>query len=278
MLITAYLIITIIIAIIFTLTCPPQALLPNLPRPSELKPYPSLLVVRYEGHSAAIHSLTPSPDGQWLATASADATLRVWEVSTGRCMAVIQLPEAAHCVAWNPEPSRPLVAVAAGSEVYVLHPRVGTAEGSAAAEEVLLEASKAAANAAAARSGDLSDGAPVTELATWRWDTGLRALVVGHRFAVRHVCWHGRGEYFATVAPTGNTQAVLVHQLSRGASQCPFRKNKGRVGRVVFHPSKPFFFVATQNHVRVYNLAKQVRGIEYIRCTQVCSLWVHTRT
>ena len=41
-----------------------------------------------------------------------------------------------------------------------------------------------------------------------------------------------------------------MHQLSRGASQNPFRKNRGRVVRVLFHPSKPFFFVATQQNVR----------------------------
>jgi ribosome biogenesis protein ERB1 len=55
-------------------------------------------------------------------------------------------------------------------------------------------------------------------------------------------------------------QSVLVHQLSRHSSQNPFRKNRGRVQRVAFHPLKPFFFVATQNAVRIYNLAKQVRG------------------
>ncbi len=53
-------------------------------------------------------------------------------------------------------------------------------------------------------------------------------------------------------------QAVLVHQLSRRASQNPFRKNRGRVVQVAFHPAKPFFFVAARNGgVRVYNLAKQ---------------------
>ena len=40
-----------------------------------------------------------------------------------------------------------------------------------------------------------------------------------------------------------------MHQLSKGASQNPFRKNRGRVVRVLFHPSKPFFFVATQQNV-----------------------------
>lgn len=45
-------------------------------------------------------------------------------------------------------------------------------------------------------------------------------------------------------------QAVIVHQLSKRKSQNPFRKNRGRVQLVKFHPSKPFFFVATSNHVR----------------------------
>jgi hypothetical protein len=59
-------------------------------------------------------------------------------------------------------------------------------------------------------------------------------------------------------------QSVLVHQLSRFATQNPFRKNRGRVMRVAFHPAKPFFFVATQNAVRIYNLAKQVSSSELL--------------
>lgn len=59
------------------------------------------------------------------------------------------------------------------------------------------------------------------------------------------------------IAPSPPLQSVLVHQLSKGASQNPFRKNRGRVVRVAFHPRQPFFFVATQNAVRIYNLAKQ---------------------
>ena len=52
-------------------------------------------------------------------------------------------------------------------------------------------------------------------------------------------------------------QAILVHQLSKQATQNPFRKNRGKIMSVLFHPLKPFLFVAAQNSVRVYNLAKQ---------------------
>jgi len=48
-----------------------------------------------------------------------------------------------------------------------------------------------------------------------------------------------------------------VHQLSRQISQNPFKKNKGQIQRVLFHPSKPFLFIANQRHVRIYNLQKQ---------------------
>ena len=39
----------------------------------------------------------------------------------------------------------------------------------------------------------------------------------------------------------------------------PFAKSKGRVEDVSFHPRKPWLFVATQRHVRIYDLASQVK-------------------
>ena len=71
-------------------------------------------------------------------------------------------------------------------------------------------------------------------------------------------------------------QAILVHQLSKRATQNPFRKNKGKVVRAAFHPSKPFFFVATQNSVRIYNLAKQELAKKLISgAAVITSLAVH---
>lgn len=70
---------------------------------------------------------------------------------------------------------------------------------------------------------------------------------------------------------------MLVHQLSRRATQNPFRKSKGRVVRALFHPIKPFLFVASQNHVRVYNLAKQAlsRRLGAPSASAITALAVH---
>lgn len=63
---------------------------------------------------------------------------------------------------------------------------------------------------------------------------------------------------------------VFIHQLSRRRSQNPFRKNKGLVQCVSFHPVRPYFFVATQRSVRIYNLVKQ----EMTKKLQANSKWI----
>merc|ERR1712241_1018557 len=84
------------------------------------------------------------------------------------------------------------------------------------------------------------------------------ALVVLKFFkAVKQIEWHVKGDYFATVMPDGANRSVLIHQLSKWRSQVPFSKSKGQVQCVLFHPIRPMLFVATQRHVRVYDLVKQ---------------------
>lgn len=39
-------------------------------------------------------------------------------------------------------------------------------------------------------------------------------------------------------------RSVLIHQLTKHQTQAPFKKQKGEVQRVAFHPSRPHFFVA----------------------------------
>lgn len=62
------------------------------------------------------------------------------------------------------------------------------------------------------------------------------------------VTWHGRGDYAATVMPDGANRSVLIHQMSTRRSQLPFAKSKGLVQSVLFHPIRPFLFVAVNSY------------------------------
>lgn len=48
------------------------------------RPAPSFSLVPQSGHAARIASLDVSPDGRWALTASADGSVKLWELSTGR--------------------------------------------------------------------------------------------------------------------------------------------------------------------------------------------------
>ncbi|MEQ2158631.1 hypothetical protein GOODEAATRI_014373 [Goodea atripinnis] len=99
---------------------------------------------------------------------------------------------------------------------------------------------------------------------------GIR-LKIQHPKAVHQVTWHSKGDYLASVMPDHSSHLqVFIHQLSRRRSQNPFRRNKGLVQAVSFHPIRPYFFVATQRSVRIYNLVKQ----EMTKKLQANSKWI----
>ena len=68
-------------------------------------------VATYKLHSESIRCLDISPNGQYIASGSADGTLRIWDVTRGgKCMHTFKVNESnsnelhyASCVAFNPE-------------------------------------------------------------------------------------------------------------------------------------------------------------------------------
>ena len=257
----------------------PASLIPKLPKPKDLQPFPAILSVRYVGHTAKVTSLSVHPSGQWLVTGSKDGTVKVWEVRTGRCIETFEFGPseslgdkdgrpggklAVHKVAWCPKRDLGLVAVAMGKRVMLVPVKLSDAVYDETVGIVQSCCGDPKGEADAAEDG--ADGGKDSSPATWSVDPtsvtstksgATPSVSIGHSFEVRDVAWHAAGDYFSSACPRGNTKAVLVHQLTKGHSQNPFRKNKGIVARTLFHPTKPFFFVATQQAVRIYNLAKQ---------------------
>ncbi|XP_073338365.1 ribosome biogenesis protein bop1 isoform X2 [Pagrus major] len=241
----------------------PEDLIPKLPKPKDLQPFPTTQSLVYRGHSALVRSISVSPSGQWLASGSDDGSVRFWEVCSSRCMKTVQVGGAVKSVAWNPNPSVCLLAVALDCLVLILSPSLADRQVVSSSERLL----------AGHQEAEPTEGQGAV---TWiegegeELNQGIR-LKIQHPKAVHQVVWHAKGDYLASVMPDHSSHLqVFIHQVSRRRSQNPFRKNKGLVQCVSFHPVRPYFFVATQRSVRIYNLVKQ----EMTKKLQANSKWI----
>jgi ribosome biogenesis protein ERB1 len=95
----------------------------------------------------------------------------------------------------------------------------------------------------------------------------------------RSIAWHSKGDYFATVSShlqASVSAQIIMHCLSKSQSQKPFKKNKGLIQAVAFHPFKAYFFVATQTNVFMYNLEKQLMAKKFYSGSKwISSICIH---
>eukprot|EP00798_Chlamydomonas_sp_ICE-L_P004053 gene4053-14139_t len=103
----------------------PESLVPQLPKPRDLMPYPTTLAMKYIGHTM-----------KWLLSGSDDCTIKLWEVQSGRCMRTWKMGAAVESVAWCTGAHR-IISAASGMRVVLLPPGVGSAEDEAALIEAL---------------------------------------------------------------------------------------------------------------------------------------------
>ena len=267
----------------------PESLVPQLPKAADLRPFPTAMCMEYKtpyeegGEPPVIRCVSTSPDGRFLASGASDGYIRVWEIESGRLLKswnLSMLISATHesidgsvdaensggvaikpvvCLQWNPNRSHHCLLAAVGKCAVVV--ATGT-EGVHDKEvtDALLEASRRGGkvnNSKAAKSVEwisLSDsGRAISAFGTLSGPICI--LRTNHEMA--DLRWHAKGDYFVSVSPKAGAAAVLIHQLSKGNSQQPFSKAKGEAQRACFHPNKPFLFVASQQHVRIYHLVKQ---------------------
>jgi len=253
------------------LTIQPEDLVPQLPDPKDLQPFPQVCALTYKGHKNRIRSLSlEMPRGQFFASGADDGTVRIWEVQSGYCHKTFNFgPNViVYWVAWCPNPSLSLLAVAVEDRVVLLNTGLGDKVVVDQTNDLLGEDANEDAG-----TDDYIVPERVSTAVTWQTPSVGRteanantpqilippeALVVLKFFkSVKQIEWHVKGDYFATVLPDGANRSVLIHQLSKRRSQIPFSKSKGLVQTVLFHPIRPYLFVATQRHVRIYNLTKQ---------------------
>jgi len=260
-----------------------EDLLPKLPKPRDLQPFPTTLSIVFRGHSDIVRSISVDPTGQWFVSGSDDGYVKFWEISTGRCVRTYDAGAKVTCVAWNPNSSLSLVAVTCARHLIILNASIGDKLVIQASDNVVAnidlekekeerEEEEEGQNASAA---DWIKTSAVKDEEKDAFKNGLR-LKANFQHDVSSVSWHAKGDYLSTLHPKGASRSVLLHQISRARTQCPFKRAKGLVQAVAFHPTKPFFFVATQRTVRVYNLVKQMLTKKLLTTSKwISSIAVH---
>ncbi|XP_059660439.1 ribosome biogenesis protein BOP1 homolog isoform X2 [Cornus florida] len=222
----------------------PESLKPKLPSRKDLKPYPTTCFIEYRGHTSAVVSISTEVSGQWFASGSSDGTVRIWEVETGRCLRVWEIGEAVKYVAWNPLLELPILAVAAGQDVFLLNTGLGNEEEQKRIKELFhVEPPTAPGNS--------------TSILSWAKDDKLEGIRLTHFKSVSSVEWHRKGDYFSTVMPSGDSRAISIHQLSKKVTLKNTFKLHGLPVSSFFHPTRSIFFISTKKNVRVYDLLKQ---------------------
>ncbi|CAH0548634.1 unnamed protein product [Brassicogethes aeneus] len=254
-------------AIKMKLNIEPESLVPKLPSPRDLQPFPTVMSLEYKGHTDMVRCISTEKTGQYLLSGSDDGTVKIWEVNTARCLKTIKIEGVVRSVEWCPNQALSLVLVASDNDVYLINPHVGDTLISQKTDAVLSEVPKSDHIIPERIRTCVQWLEPTQEL----YERGVR-LHLKHFKEVTQVTWHGKGDYFATVMPDGANRSVLISQVSRRRSQLPFAKAKGLIQCVLFHPTKPCLFVATQRHIRIYDLVKQ----NLIKKLMTNSKWIST--
>ena len=103
----------------------PSQLLPDLPSPSDLKPFPTQLSMTYNFHKTCVRTISVSPCGNYLASGDEDGNVVVWHVQTSRILRKYKFEnKVVDSVEWNPNKERCLLAVANEEHVYVIQPQL----------------------------------------------------------------------------------------------------------------------------------------------------------
>ena len=242
----------------------PESLLPKLPDPSELKPFPTTCAAVYRGHVGRVRSLAVDETGSWVASGGDDGTVRVWELLTGRQLWMVRLSreDAVNVVSWRPgDKDSCILAACCAETVYFAIPQgeLCSPEVEAASREVIDAGFGYAAGKPAADANKPSSTSWARPSAVLQAKGVLLTLTLAS--TPKTISWHRRGNYLTTVSPSTSSAttatAIAIHTLSKHQTQHPFKRLRGLAQTACFHPSKPLFFVATRQRVRIYDLQSQ---------------------
>ena len=225
------------------------SLLPDLPPPADLRPFPRRLAARLpDGGPAPLRAVCVDPAGQWIAAGGDAGVVTVWDAATGR--------RAGSRARGVGRPRARLAPVPAG------RPPAGRGGGGwcrpagAPGRGHRRPESRVRGRAERVRgSGGCHSRPRGCRLAQSGWRRPDRRHRPG--VATTSIAWHGAGDYLVSTARSApGARGVAVHRVSTATTQHPLRRVKAPPAAAVFHPTRPAMLVGAGPAVRVYDLSR----------------------
>ena len=186
----------------------PESLIPKMPSPKELRPFPTTSVVQYRHPgSTRVRCVSVSPSGEWVASGSEDGVIRLWDLGNGREVWKWDLKGGAiQGIEWSPNAEESLLAACVQGKVYVLSPLwlVPPQVAHASMEHVNAGYATSAATTKQTAGKEMRGA----ELIKWTRPSEAERergvlVMVEVPGTPKQVAWHRKGDYFSTMATEG---------------------------------------------------------------------------
>jgi ribosome biogenesis protein ERB1 len=186
----------------------PESLIPKLPAPRELRPFPTASCVQYRHPGdTRVRGISVSASGEWVASGSEDGIVRVWDLGNGREVWRWDLKAGAiQHVEWSPNKDEAVLIALVSGKIVILSPLALVSPMVAAA--TLNHTNEAFASSSATTKAGAGNQTKGTEAIKWVRPNELereRGILVFIEVpgTPKQVAWHRKGDYFATVSSDG---------------------------------------------------------------------------
>ena len=251
--------------------------LPDLPKPEELRPFPTKECMVYKGHESSIRDICCDPNGNVLISADNGNLVFFWDISTGKITTKFDLKEKVRKI--NINKFLKLIVICTETHIFFILPRYLEKKYK---EEILTLVKEKIypkiienKNTKEEEKESNKDNNNITINDSFVWHIpksdskkekqGILFYMKWTQGVIKNLVWHNKGDYFGTLSKNsqGKTQ-VYIHSLTKMTHQLPISHIKGNANCISFHPNKPYFIVATNSNIFVYNLQKQELSRKFI--------------